>query len=166
VKRLVRQISKAVNEGWVARVWLGLHLGLARWMSANHASRRGRRWTLRPNGPFMTRPWTGGRWGPKIALMGYLPESATLQDNTAATTLGLFKCQECCSSRSFEYVVNALAAQTRAFEISLGIDLSGSHLAVMWCHESKRLFPHLLNRNRVFSKILLEAHEDNGNAST
>jgi hypothetical protein len=79
VKRLVRQTSKAVNEGWVARVWLGLRLGLARWVSANHASGRRRRWTLRPNGPSMTPPWTGGRWGPKIALMGYLPRYKTTQ---------------------------------------------------------------------------------------
>lgn len=88
-----------------------------------------------------------------------------LQDHTAATTFALFECQQSSTSSCLENIVNALAAQTGAFEISLCANFSCDRLAVMLGDESQRLLAHFLDRNGVFSKILLQTNKNDRNTS-
>lgn len=85
-----------------------------------------------------------------------------LQNDTAAGVFPLLKCEEGSSGSRFEHIVDALPAQTRAFEISLGSDLSSDALAVVCSDESQRLFAHLLDGDRVIAQIFLQSNKDDG----
>lgn len=87
------------------------------------------------------------------------------QDDAAATALALFERQESGPGCSFKHIIHALAAQARTLQISLGADVSCDGLAVVLRDESHRLFAHLLDSDRVFSQVLLQADEDDGDAS-
>lgn len=87
------------------------------------------------------------------------------QQDAAASTLAFIEGQEGSTCGSLEDVVDAIATQAGALEISLGTRLSSNNLGVVRRNEAKRLLPHLLDRNRVFSEVLLQPDEDNGNAS-
>jgi hypothetical protein len=86
------------------------------------------------------------------------------QNDTAATSLALFKGQKSRTGRGLEYIVDAFSAQAGAFQISLGANIPGNGLALVFGDESHRLLAHLLDRDGVFAQILLQADEDDGDA--
>lgn len=86
------------------------------------------------------------------------------QHNAAAASLSLLKGQESGTSSSLEHIVDALAAQAGALQIPLGADVSCNSLTFVLGNESHRLLSHVLDGDRIFSKVLLQADEDDGNA--
>jgi hypothetical protein len=90
--------------------------------------------------------------------------AASLQHDTAATALTLFESQQSSTGSRLENIVDTLATQAGAFQISLCANFSRDRLSIVFRDESHRLLAHFLNRNGVFSKILLQANENDGNA--
>lgn len=91
--------------------------------------------------------------------------TGSLQHDAAATTLTLFESQQSSTSSRLKNIIDALAAQTGAFQISLCANFSCNSLAIVFGDKSHRLLAHFLNRDGVLSKIFLQANEDNGYAS-
>lgn len=85
-----------------------------------------------------------------------------LQNDTATGSLPLLECKKGSSGGGFKHIVDALSAQTGAFQISLGADFSGNAFAVVSCNKSLGLLAHLFNGNRIISQILFQPNEDGG----
>lgn len=127
-------------------------------------SRRGHSWIVCQ--PRLTRPDIElDPLGSGVGFASYAHSEelgrSRLQHDTAATALTLLKGQEGGASGSLKDIIDALAAQARTFQIPLGVNLAADSLAVVLGNESQRLLAHLLDRDRVFSEVLLQTDEDN-----
>lgn len=87
---------------------------------------------------------------------------AVLQNDTAAGSLPLLECKKGSSGGGFKHIVDALSAQTGAFQISLGSDFSGYAFAIVSCNKSLGFLAHLFNGNRIIPQILFQPNEDDG----
>jgi hypothetical protein len=101
----------------------------------------------------------------RVCICVGLCAAGSLQHDTAAAALTLFEGQQSSTSSRFENIVDTLAAQAGAFQISLCANFSRDRLSIVFRDESHRLLAHFLNRNGVFSKILLQPNEDDRNTS-
>lgn len=85
-----------------------------------------------------------------------------LQNNTATGGFPFLECKKGSSGGGFKHIVDALSAQTRAFQISLGSDFSGNAFAIVGSNESLRFLAHLFNGNRIIPQILFQPNENGG----
>jgi hypothetical protein len=91
---------------------------------------------------------------------------SALEDDAASRPLSLLKGQQRCARRGLEYVVDALAAETRALEVPPGVDLARDLLALLCGDEAHGFLALFLDCDGVFAEILLEADEDDGDVGT
>lgn len=91
---------------------------------------------------------------------GLLPS----QNDAAAASLALLKGQQGGASGGLEDIVDALAAQTGAFEVFPGSNFLGGGIALLVCDKAHRLLSHFLNRYGILAEILLQSDEDDGDA--
>lgn len=80
----------------------------------------------------------------------------TSQDHATAVALTLLKSQQGRPRGRLKDIVHTLAAQTGAFKVFSGTDLSGSRLAVMLGYEALRLLAHFFDGDWILAQILLE----------
>jgi hypothetical protein len=92
--------------------------------------------------------------------------AASSENDTASGVLALFKREEGRTRSCLKYIIDTFTAQAGAFQVPPGADFACRCLAFLGRYEPHRLFPLLLDGDGVFSKVLLQPYEDDGDAGT
>lgn len=111
---------------------------------------------LPPSRPFCVETDTS-----PVIIQNYYPSRGfiTSQNNTTAAAFSLLKSQQGRPRSCFKDIVHALAAQTGAFKVFFGANLSGSRLAVMLGYEALGLLAHFFDGDWILTQILFETNK-------